>query len=206
MTHPLAATPPAGSPCSIPLPSLVKTLRMLTRYKAWANGIAFTSVMAIPEEEALKPRMTTFKNMVHTLNHIYVIDDIFRHHLTHRAHPYTARNTDQCPPVADLWAAAREMDGWYIDLVDGWSSSDLSTVVNFEFVDGGVGAMTQEQIILHLVNHATYHRGFVGDMLKQVPHYWPASDLTVFLRDHYGAPDPAVDTAPSQPHNPRCLS
>lgn len=199
MTEPLAATPPAGSPCSIPLPSLVKTLRMLTRYKAWASGIAFASVMAIPEEEALKPRMTTFNNMVHTLNHVYVIDDIFRHHLTHRAHSYTARNTDQCPRLGELWAAAQEMDGWYIDLVEGWSGSDPGTVVNFEFVGGGAGAMTQEQIILHLVNHATYHRGFVGDMLKQVPYYWPANDLTVFLRDHYDAPDSAADATVSQP-------
>ena len=200
MTDPLAATPPAGRPRSIVPPSPVSTVRMLTRYKAWANGIAFASVMAIPDEEALKPRMTTFTNMVHTLNHMYIIDDIFRHHLTHRAHPYAARNTEMYPPVGDLWTAAQEMDSWYIDLVDGWSGSDLSSVVNFEFVGGGAGAMTKEQIILHLVNHATYHRGFVGDMLKQVPYYWPANDLTVFLRDHYCAPDPAADAPLSQLH------
>jgi uncharacterized damage-inducible protein DinB len=45
--------------------------------------------------------------------------------------------------------------------------------------------MTCEQIILHLVNHATYHRGFVGDMMYQARVTPPANDLTVFLRDHY---------------------
>ena len=166
-------------------PSPVDTLTKLLRYKAWANQLAFASVMAIPEEEALKPRMTTFKNMVHTLNHVYVVEDIFRHHLTSRRHRYTMRNTHVTPPLKDLWAAVQEMDRWYIDQVDGWTAEDSSSTVNFEFVGGGAGTMTREEIILHLVNHSTYHRGFVGDMLKQVPYHWPANDLTVFLRDHY---------------------
>ncbi len=157
---------------------------MLVRYKAWANEIAFSSVMAIPEEEALRPRMTTFGNMVHTLNHVFVVDDIFRHHLTGRPHGYTMRNTVETPPIRDLWAATQEMDRWYVDTVDEWSEDDLRAVVAFVFAGGGDGAMTKEEIVLHVVNHATYHRGFVGDMLKQVPYHWRANDLTVFLRDH----------------------
>lgn len=45
--------------------------------------------------------------------------------------------------------------------------------------------MTREQIVLHVVNHATYHRGFVGDMMYQVPFAPPSNDLPVFIRDHY---------------------
>lgn len=161
------------------------TLVMLTQYKEWADRIAFEAVMTIPREEALKPRMTTFKNMVHTLNHVYVVDDIFRHHLSGRKHGYTMRNTMETPAIADLWRSVQEMDRWYIDEVKSWTSEDLGQVVDFEFVGGGAGAMTKEEIVLHVVNHTTYHRGFVGDMLKQVPYNWPANDLTVFLRDHY---------------------
>jgi len=52
------------------------SLVMLQQYKEWADRIAFEAVMSIPEEEAMKTRLTTFKNMVHTLNHVHVIDDI----------------------------------------------------------------------------------------------------------------------------------
>lgn len=76
------------------------------------------------------------------------------------------------------------MDAWYIDLVDTWSNDDLAKVVRFAFVGGGQGAMTREQIVLHVVNHGTYHRGFVGDMMYQVPFMPPSNDLPVFLRDH----------------------
>jgi len=158
---------------------------MLLQYKQWGNRIAFEAVMAIPEEEALKPRVTTFKNLVHTLNHVFVIDDIFRHHLTGRKHRYTMRNTVETPPIGQLWPSVQEMDRWYIEEAGSWTTEDRRRVVNFEFVGGGKGAMTKEEIALHIVNHATYHRGFVGDMLKQVPYNWPANDLTVFIRDRY---------------------
>lgn len=168
-----------GSPASA-----IHTLRMLVRYKRWANGLTFDSVRELPEGEALRQRPTRFGNMVHTLNHVYVVDDIFRHHLLGKKHGYTARNTDGTPALDALWASVQEMDAWYIDLVDTWSNDDLAKVVRFEFVGGGQGAMTREQIVLHVVNHGTYHRGFVGDMMYQVPFMPPSNDLPVFLRDH----------------------
>lgn len=158
---------------------------MLVRYKGWANSLTFNNVMELPEGEALRQRSTRFGNMVHTLNHVYVVDDIFRHHLQGKKHSYTARNTEQTPAVGDLWTAVQEMDRWYIGLVDTWSNEDLSEVVHFEFVGGGEGAMTREKIVLHIVNRGTYHRGFVGDLMYQVPFTPPSNDLPVFIRDHY---------------------
>ena len=43
--------------------------------------------------------------------------------------------------------------------------------------------MTKGEILLHVVNHTTYHRGFVADFFCQVPARPPTTDLTVFLRD-----------------------
>ncbi|WP_080436606.1 DinB family protein [Burkholderia ubonensis] len=74
---------------------------MLVRYKSWANGLTFKSVMDLPAGEALRQRPTRFGNMVHTLNHVYVVDDIFRHHLQGKKHTYTSRNTDHTPAVSD---------------------------------------------------------------------------------------------------------
>lgn len=38
-------------------------------------------------------------------------------------------------------------------------------------------------MILHVVNHGTYHRGLVSDMMYQVPAVPKANDLTVYLKD-----------------------
>jgi uncharacterized damage-inducible protein DinB len=161
--------------------------RMLTRYKAWANEITFSTVAALPEGEATKPRPTLFKNMVHTLNHPYVIDCIFQAHLEGRAHGFTARNTPDHPPLEDLRRAVQAMDRWYIELGDRLSDPELAEPIRFQYIGGGDGVMTRGEILLHLVNHATYHRGFVGDMLNQASVKPPATDLTVFLRDVHRA-------------------
>jgi uncharacterized damage-inducible protein DinB len=71
----------------------LRTTRMLTRYKAWANELMFNAVVQLPPGEALKQRCSLFPNIVHTLNHNYVIDLIFQAHLLGREHGFTARNT-----------------------------------------------------------------------------------------------------------------
>ena len=160
-----------------------RTARMLTRYNQWANKIIFDAVAALPEGEAVKPRQSLFKNLVHMLNHNYVIDRIFQAHLEGRPHGYTARNTPDHPPLEELWRAQQEIDAWYIAWSDALTPAAIDEKVNFTYVGGGEGSMTRGEILLHIVNHTSYHRGFVGDMLYQVPVRAPTTDLTVYLRD-----------------------
>lgn len=157
--------------------------RTLTRYNAWANRLIFDAVAALPPGEAEKPRQSLFKNMVHMLNHNYVIDRIFQAHLEGRAHGYSARNTPDHPPLAELWRAQQGIDAWYVARYDAMSEAELDETVRFTFVGGGEGAMTRAEILLHLVNHTSYHRGFVAQMFYQVPARPPTTDLPVFLRD-----------------------
>ena len=159
---------------------------MLTRYNAWANQVIFDAVAALPEGEATKPRQSLFKNMVHMLNHNYVIDRIFQAHLEGRGHGYGARNTADHPPLDELWRAQQEIDAWYIAWSDALTDAALAETARFTFVGGGEGAMTRGEILLHIVNHTSYHRGFVAEMFYQVPARPPTTDLPVFLRDVHG--------------------
>ena len=163
---------------------------MLARYNAWANRMIFDAVAALPPGEATKPRQSVFKSIVHTLNHNYVIDRIFQAHLEGRPHGYTARNTPESPPLGELWRAQQEIDAWYLSWSERISDADLDEVVPFTFVGGGEGRMTRFEILMHLVTHTTYHRGYVADMFYQVPARPPTTDLTVYLRDvHADRPD-----------------
>ena len=157
--------------------------QMLVRYKAWANEIVFRCVLELPEAEVVKVRPTLFKTIGSTLNHIFVVEDIFKAHLEGRPHQYRSRNTEPAPPVGELWEKVRRMDQWYMDYCDGLSDADLQEVIKFKFVEGGDGAMARGDILYHIVNHNTYHRGFVADMLYQIPAKQASNDLPVFLRD-----------------------
>jgi uncharacterized damage-inducible protein DinB len=156
---------------------------MLTRYNAWANQQIFDAVAALPEGEATKERTSLFKNMTHTLNHNYVIDLIWQAHLEGRDHGYTARNTPGHPPLGELWREQQRVDAWYTRWSDETSAEQLDEEIEFTLIGGNRGSMTRGDILLHVVNHTTYHRGFVGDLFYQVPARAPTTDLPVFFRE-----------------------
>lgn len=165
---------------------LSETTQKLMRFKRWQNRITFKTVMDLPESESLKVRETRFGTMASTLNHVYVVDDIFKAHLTGVQHDYTARNTETHPPLDELWQYQQVMDDWYVAYAEGLTEEQLSEIVHFTFVGGGEGAMSRADILMHIVNHGNYHRGFVGDMFYQAGVTPPATDYPVFLRDAEG--------------------
>lgn len=161
----------------------MNTVEMLARYKAWANELIFSAVSDLPYEEAIRQRKTRYRNIVHTLNHVFVIDSVFKAHLLGREHGYAARNTPDHPPLADLRLAVRALDSWYVEFAAAASPEELDRSISFGFIGGGTGVMTCREMIVHVVNHGTYHRGLVADMMYQAGVTPPTTDLPVFLRD-----------------------
>lgn len=160
-----------------------KKADMLARYNAWANQLIFDAVAALPAGEATRERQSLFRNMVHTLNHNYVIDRVWQAHVEGREHGYTARNTAEHPPLGELWRAQQAIDRWYIDHFSRLSGEELEREIDFTLIGGNRGRMSLGDILLHVVNHTTYHRGFVADLFYQVPARPPTTDLPVFLRE-----------------------
>jgi uncharacterized damage-inducible protein DinB len=157
--------------------------RLLARYRMWADQLTFDAIAALPVGEAEKERPTLFKTMIGTLNHNYLIDLVWQAHLEGRDHGFQARNVVQHAALPDLWKAQQAINQWYIDWSERQSAQSLDEVVQFQFIGGERGAMTQGDILLHVVNHATYHRGWIAEMFFQVPARNPTTDLPVYLRN-----------------------
>ena len=160
---------------------------MLMPYLSWANALTVSDLQTVDVSELTRERPTTFKTILSTLNHIWVVEDIFRAHFEGRSHGYEWRNTDRTPSLEELSGLLVEMDSWFIAFSDGLNGSALATEVDFEFVGGGAGRMSCSAILHHLAIHAAYHRGFIGDMMYQIPATPSANDLPVFLRDVWNA-------------------
>jgi uncharacterized damage-inducible protein DinB len=159
-----------------------ESVRTLAKYRLWADRLTFDAVAALPPGEAEKERPTLFKSMIGTLNHNLVVDLIWQAHLESRAHGFTARNLVLHPRLEDLWAAQRTIDQWYVDWAEAQTEETLAEVVPFTFIGGEQSAMTRADMLRHVVNHATFHRGWVAEMFFQVPAKMPAGDLPVFLK------------------------
>jgi uncharacterized damage-inducible protein DinB len=157
------------------------TARLLAQYRAWADKLTYDAIVALPPGEAERERPTLFKTIIGTLNHIYLIDRVWQAHVEGRDHGFSRRNLILHAELSELWAAQQGMNRWWIEWSEAQSASSLTEIVRFRFIGGEESTMTRGAILLHVVNHATYHRGWVADIFFQVPAQNPTTDLPVFL-------------------------
>jgi uncharacterized damage-inducible protein DinB len=155
---------------------------MLARYTAWANDVLYQALAELPEAELLKKQKIVFGSILRTLNHVYAMDLVWQAHLQGRAHGFVSRNPGICPPFAELRAAQSALGAWYVRYADSLQEAAAETI-DFEFIGGGSGRMNRGDIVLHVINHTTYHRGHIGDMIYQIPAHPPTTDLPVYLRN-----------------------
>lgn len=165
----------------MPLPS--QHLETLARYKAWADARLYDMLAKLPADALAAPSPIFAGNILRTLNHVYLMDVVWKSHLLGIPHHLTIRNPEATPPFSELHDAQRDIDAWYIDYTAAMTPTACNEVVQFTFIGGGDGALRREDILLHVVNHTTYHRGHVTAMLNQMGVRPQATDLPVFLRD-----------------------
>lgn len=154
-----------------------KILSSLFGQKSWANRELFDTVSLLTSAENAESLHTAIR----TLNHIYVVDRIFRAHLLGEMHTYTATNTPETPELSTLHFAVTETDNWFETYVARLSERELAESLSFKFTDGDSGRMTREEMLFHVLTHGAYHRGNVGQVLKGISVTPPRDLYTKFL-------------------------
>jgi uncharacterized damage-inducible protein DinB len=154
-----------------------KSLQSLFAQKSWANNELFNAVAEIVSEQ----HADAVHAATRMLNHIYVVDRIFRAHLLGEAHGYTATNTDATPELGELQFAVAETDAWFESYAAGVTEAQLGEAISFRFTDGDAGTMTREEMLFHVITHGTYHRGNVGQIMKSTSIAPPRDLYTKFL-------------------------
>ena len=160
----------------------MNSLERLLRYKSWANDLLFKSLEGASTATLEAHQPIVFGSIIRTLNHTYAMDAVWQAHLQGDAHSYTSRNPPECPAFKELQVLQGKLDAWYCDYAAKLPPAQVTSVVEFEFIGGGAGSMTREEILLHVVNRATYHRGHVADMMYNVNLAPPTTDLPVYLQ------------------------
>lgn len=166
----------------------MKATQTLTRYKAWADELFLSVVASVPAAELIAPRPISFRSLIGTLNHSYAMDYVWQCHLLSKPHNLTTRNPENWPTFEELAANQRSIDKWYMSYADAATEDELAEIVQFEFIGGGTGRMTRRDMVLHVVNHTTYHRGQAAAILYTLDIFPPATDMPVFLRQQSVSP------------------
>lgn len=159
------------------------TTVMLARYSDWADRVLFDAIARLPQDAAYKSRKTLFGSMIGTLNHNYQVDLIWRAHLLGQKHGFSTRRDLLHPDLGVLVKEQSEVNRWYIEWAGEQDEASLRERLAFNFVSGKPGVMTRGGMFLHIVNHKTYHRGWVAEMFFEHGVNPPETDLCVYLTE-----------------------
>jgi uncharacterized damage-inducible protein DinB len=152
-------------------------LTALFAYKAWASTELFHALSKISAD--LHPN--ALHSAIRTMNHMYVVDRIFRAHMLGEPHGYRATQTAETPKLSTLQAAVAATDAWYAQYLAQATPQQLSETVCFTFTDGDTGCMTREEMLLHVITHGGYHRGTLARLLNAVSIAPPRDLFTRYL-------------------------
>ena len=145
------------------------------QYKQWAESRIIEAVETLPTDG----RTMAFARQ--QLGHMVIVEELFRSRLCGASPPHTATNVPDPAPLPVLSGRLRASTRWYLDYAASLSVDALETTVAFCFADGLPGSMRREEILFHIVNHGTYHRGAIGHALDLAGAARPADTYTVFI-------------------------
>lgn len=155
----------------------MNSLSSLFRFKSWADAELVETLGTLDVDA----HPAAFKTAVRTVNHLHVVDQIFRAHLQGVPHGFPATNTAHTPSLSELSKSIGEVDAWYESYVDGLAEARMPEEVAFTFTDGDAGRMTRQEILMHVLAHGGYHRGAVGQVLRGAEMAPPRELYTRFL-------------------------
>ncbi len=156
-------------------------LTMMAQHNKWANALISEAISQISEDDYLKERGSFFGSIHGTLNHLLLVDRLWRGRMIGK--PYPADSLDQI--VAEdrdtLIKERAAEDDILIDFIASLSPDDLEGEISYSSLLGFSATDKRRTILAHMFNHATHHRGQAHDQLSRVPMDPPPLDLMIYL-------------------------
>lgn len=162
------------------MPVSADTLRLQLDYSAWASQRLMDAASKLSLEELTRDFKTADRTVLDTLVHVYAADRIWLSRV--KGEP---RATFSDPADRDLallqaeWPALQER--WQLWLRD-FNDDDATRVLDYKDMKGRPYSQPVWQIVLHLVNHGTHHRGQISGFLRSMDKTPPPLDLIAYYR------------------------
>jgi uncharacterized damage-inducible protein DinB len=132
---------------------------MMASYNAWANARLFRMAGALADELYRKEVGAYFKSLHGTLNHLLVADRIWMRRLTGVGDQPDKLNATLFDDLSSLRAARVEEDSRIIEFVRGLAEPAFEEFLDYRMLNGAPQRQRRREILAHLFNHQTHHRG-----------------------------------------------
>jgi uncharacterized damage-inducible protein DinB len=174
-------------------------IRTLINYNYWARDRVLASAEQLSHEQLSRNLGSSFSSVLDTVLHMQSAEWVWYRRWqgdspSVRADQSHLRTVDA---VRDAW---RPLEHDIRTFVEGLGPLGLAQVIEYKTLDGQLASSAYWQMIVHIVNHGTYHRGQVATMLRQLgARPAQSTDMIVFFRQATVIPQ-SVPTAGSNRH------
>jgi uncharacterized damage-inducible protein DinB len=153
----------------------VEQLRSLVAYNRWANTRFLQAAAALSAEELERDLGASFGSLQGTLIHILWGERGWLRFWQNGS--FVPRPTPgEYPDFASLCSAWTHHEDAYTAYLHALTQAELDAPRNLDADTYALGELVQ-----HILNHSTYHRGQVTLLLRQLGHEPPSTDYREFL-------------------------
>ncbi len=160
----------------------LQDLTTLLEFHYWARDRMFEALEPLTSEEANRDMGNSFTSIRDTVTHLYAAEWAW-YSRWHGMSPASLLSSDTFADLAAVRSAWAEHEAKMRAFLDSLGEIGITRVIEFTLLSGQQGAMPFWQMLQHIVNHASYHRGQVTTMLRQLGAKPAASmDMVAFYR------------------------
>jgi uncharacterized damage-inducible protein DinB len=162
------------------MPLSVEDLREHLAYSAWASQRLVHAASELTDADLLRDFQTSDHTVLGTLVHTFAADRLWLARMRGAAPlPYSTEADYQLTVLQNQWPELhRQWDLWCTGLTDDAVRADLT----YQDMRGNIWTQPVWKLVLHVVNHATHHRGQVSGFLRTMGRVPPVLDLVAFYR------------------------
>jgi uncharacterized damage-inducible protein DinB len=157
------------------------TFASLAAYNKWANRRLYEACGRLDEADYRAPRPSFFGSIHATLNHILVGDRIWLARLEGRQSGIKALDQILYADFAELSVARAAEDERVERIVAAIAAPALEQPFAYRNMAGEAKSFPLGDVLMHIFNHQTHHRGQVHGLLSATAVPPPSLDLIVFL-------------------------
>ena len=142
-------------------------LRTLIDYHYWARDRLFEALEPLTADQLKRDMGNSFKSIHDTVAHVYAAEWAW-YERWHGNSPTALLPPDRFPDLSSIRRSWSEQEITMRGYVDALGDAGASRVIEYRLLSGQAGSSPLWQMLQHVVNHASYHRGQVTTMLRQL--------------------------------------
>jgi uncharacterized damage-inducible protein DinB len=160
----------------------IQDLRTLLDYHYWARDRMFENVAPLSPDQLKRDMNNSFRSIHDTIVHIYAAEWAW-HSRWNGTSPAALIAGDAFADVAAVRAAWIEHEAKMRAFVEALGEQGIHKPFEYKLLSGAAGSTPFAEMLQHVVNHASYHRGQITTMMRQMGAKPGASmDMIAFFR------------------------